>query len=167
MIVIAVFASWWYSISFIEKLLSRSPQIENKQSAPYKSYCLGLYFPLCLFPFGCPLTQVFSKLCLVETPRDSKDPPWEDRPWDPGFCFTWSSSMLIEEKKFFFNLLIWERERNIDLFFLFMHSLDYSGMCPDPASNPQPWPMGPSLRPTELPSQGRKIFKSDTLKPLP
>ena len=32
-----------------------------------------------------------------------------------------------------------ERERNIDLFYLFVHLLVAAYLCPDQASNPQPW----------------------------
>ena len=48
-----------------------------------------------------------------------------------------------------------ERERNIDLLFcLFMHPLVDSYMCPDQGLNLQPWCMGTTLQPTELPGQG-------------
>ena len=46
-----------------------------------------------------------------------------------------------------------ERERESDLFSLFMHSLVDSYMCPDQGLNPHPWPIGTMLQPTELPGQ--------------
>ena len=52
-----------------------------------------------------------------------------------------------------------ERDRQIDidlLFHLRMHSLVAFCMCPDQVSNPQAWPIGMTLHPTELPVQGFK-----------
>ena len=43
-------------------------------------------------------------------------------------------------KMFLFNLLLIEKERDMDLMLHpFMHSLVASWMCPDQGSNPQPW----------------------------
>ena len=51
------------------------------------------------------------------------------------------------------------RERNNDLLFhLFMHSLVASCICPDQGSNLQPWCIGTTLQPNELPSQGETLF---------
>lgn len=51
--------SWKYTLSFTERLLCRSPQTENGQTAPYKSDDLVSYIPLCLLPFDYPPAQVF------------------------------------------------------------------------------------------------------------
>ena len=52
-----------------------------------------------------------------------------------------------------------EKEENIDQFLhLFMHSLVASYMCPDQTLKPQPWHIGRTLLPTELPGQGNASF---------
>ena len=64
----------------------------------------------------------------------------------------------------FFHLQNWlerEREREIDLLFhLSTHSLADSCVRPDWGWNPQPWHIGTTFYPTELPSQGYGTFRS-------
>ena len=49
------------------------------------------------------------------------------------------------------------------LSYLLMYSSVDSCMCPDPASNPQPWHIGRMLQPVVLPSQGSMCFSECTL----
>ena len=59
----------------------------------------------------------------------------------------------------FFKVDLRERERNIDLLFhLFMHSLVESCTCPDRELNLQPWHIGTTLQPAELPSEDTFII---------
>ena len=56
------------------------------------------------------------------------------------------------------------RERNINLlFYLCMHSLVDSCMCPDRVWNPQRWCIGTTLSPAELPGQGLSCPSLSTL----
>ena len=61
----------------------------------------------------------------------------------------------------FFYLLILERgKKPIDLLFhVLMHLLVDFCMCPVQGLNPQPWLVGMTFSPTELPGQGTKGLK--------
>ncbi|KAF6099960.1 hypothetical protein HJG60_011676 [Phyllostomus discolor] len=57
-----------------------------------------------------------------------------------------------------FNLMICQRQRETALWFhLLMHSWVASCMCLDWGSNPQLWPIGMTLEPTELAVQGQNF----------
>ena len=52
------------------------------------------------------------------------------------------------------------REKDINLLFhLFMHSLVDSCLGPDPVLDPQPWHIRTTLKPAELPGQGKSSLE--------